>query len=118
MSDFGPEPERLHESAKAEVVRLYERHRGLLLRLLTRKYGVPADDAEGLVHEAFTAVQMEQNAADAQYTRNAGRVEDPEKWLIAAVSLRGEAYRREHGVAAAPASTPDEKPSHDAAICG
>lgn len=85
--------ERKHEagplrgpSEEWDIVHLYEEHRGVLLRLLMRKYGVPEEDAETLVYETIVALPLRIVVADAP------------AWLTAGVCGKGEAYRRARGL--------------------
>lgn len=70
----------------ADAGRVYEEHHGLLLEMLTRTFGVPAQDAETLVYETVTAYQM---AAEV--------VPSPLAFLIAGARAKGLAYLEAHG---------------------
>jgi DNA-directed RNA polymerase specialized sigma24 family protein len=88
----------LPHAAEPEAARLYEARRGLLLRLLMRRFGVPADDAETLVHDTVMALQTQ------------GTVPDPKAWLIAGVTAKGEAYQEGRGLVS---PTPDAEGVRD-----
>ncbi len=95
MSEREDEVGQLRSRASADVVRRYEAYRGLLLRLLTRNFGVPAGDAESLVYETFLACEM------------VGRVANVEAWLIAGATEMAKAHLRTPGRAPSPPSLRD-----------
>ena len=77
-------PRRL---AEAKDERFCEALGGVLLRLLARKFAVPADDAESLVEEAFIGYQgLNPPPPDA------------EAWLIAAVCRGAKVYLQRRGL--------------------
>ena len=77
-------------SAAAEAREGFEEARGLLLRLLTRRFGLSPDEAETLVYETFTLyLQLERAPAD------------PAAWLIAAACQYAATRLRRHGRGAA-----------------
>lgn len=88
--------EREHEagllrrhSGEWDVVQLYQEHRGVLLRLLVRRYGVPEEAAETIVYDTIMALPPQ------------GVVSDVQAWLMAGACGKGEAYRSAHGLAPA-----------------
>lgn len=52
----------------------YERNRGLLQHLARRRFHVPVEDVEPLVHDAFVS-----------YLRHHARVQDERAWLVGAI---------------------------------
>jgi DNA-directed RNA polymerase specialized sigma24 family protein len=76
----------LPQAAEPEVAQLYAARRGVLMRLLMRRFGVPADDAETLVYDTVMALQTQ------------GPVPNPKAWLFAGVTAKGEKYRRARGL--------------------
>jgi RNA polymerase sigma factor (sigma-70 family) len=86
MSGSRDEAERLYGVAAAEgIERLYDVLGGMLQRTVSDRFGIPAEDARSLVHDAFTA-----------YLISGVTVNDPEAWLIAAVCHSAMTYRRAH----------------------
>jgi hypothetical protein len=76
------------DASPAESVRVYEAYHGLLLEMLTRSFGVPAEHAEVLVYETIMAFQMAEHAPD------------PECFLIAGAREKGMRYQQAQGVTA------------------
>ena len=76
----------LPQDAEPEAAQLSAARRGVLLRLLMRRFGVPAEDAEELVHDTVMALQTQ------------GPVPNVKAWLFAGVIAKGEKYVRARGV--------------------
>lgn len=76
-----PEEVKARSSAAQKAERVYEQAAGRLLRALVEDLGIPADDAEAVLHEAFIA-----------YITTNVEVEDPEGWLTAATLTAGKVY--------------------------
>jgi DNA-binding CsgD family transcriptional regulator len=70
---------------KEDADRLYEALNGMLQRTLTDRFGVPADEADVLMHEVFGA-----------YLTVNCPMNDPQAWLVAATCQYGAAYQRDH----------------------
>lgn len=81
MGEWDDEPELQRSSAGAEAARFYEETRGLLLRLFTRKLGIPEAEAEQLVYDTFFAFQGVDRPPP-----------DTRAWLIGAACSRAAAY--------------------------
>lgn len=76
----------LQRSLAAEGIELlYEMFGGLLLRTMSARFGVPADDADSLVHDVFIA-----------YLSARGGVTDTKGWLIATACQSAMAWRNVH----------------------
>src|SRR5688500_15700719 len=81
-----PDETELHRSLAAEGIELlYETFGGLLLRTMSDRFGVPADDADLLVHDVFIA-----------YLTSGGVVTDTKGWLIATTCQSAMAWRKTH----------------------
>src|SRR5687767_2409666 len=76
-----------HPLAEAEHAALYNTLGGFLQRLLVRQFGVPQEDAEMLVFEAFISY----------YTRNLP-FRDARKWLIGAACDSANLWRDTRGL--------------------
>jgi DNA-directed RNA polymerase specialized sigma24 family protein len=87
----------LPDASPADGGRVYEEYRDLLLEMLTRTFGVPAQDAETLVYETVMAYQM------AEYGPALP------SFLIAGARAKGQAWQEAHGGARV-------KPDPDAAL--
>jgi RNA polymerase sigma factor (sigma-70 family) len=86
MSESEEKPAVLQSSAAAEARQGFEETRGLLLRLLTRRYGLSEHEAETLVYETYMLyLQLERAPSD------------PASWLIAAACQYAATHLRQHG---------------------
>lgn len=70
---------RSEDDAVAEV---YAAYRQFLVSLVSRKFGVPSDDALGLVHEVFLS-----------FLRCRHEIENQRAWLVAAACNAARGYR-------------------------
>ena len=87
MTEANDERPTLRRFPEAIDERFCEELGGVLLRLLARKFGVPPDDAESLVEDAFVG-----------YQGLHPRPPDAEAWLIAAVCRGAKVYLQRRGL--------------------
>jgi RNA polymerase sigma factor (sigma-70 family) len=69
-----------------QFVQLYEKNVGGLVAVASRKFQVPADDAEALAHEVFLS-----------YLKRKDDIRDLHKWLLGAICNASRYYWRQHG---------------------
>jgi RNA polymerase sigma factor (sigma-70 family) len=58
----------------SDVEKLYDEHAGLLVAISRRRFGIPFEEAEALVHDVFV-----------NYIRYSDEVDNPRAWLIGAI---------------------------------
>ena len=90
MSASGDEVKGLARSLADHADRVYREIGGRLLRVLVEDLGVPADDAEAVLTDAFIA-----------YITTNVDVHDPQGWLTAAALTAGKAYLDSRALGAA-----------------
>jgi len=71
---------------EAQFARLYEKNCPFLMSVAIRKFQVPPDDAEALVHEVFLS-----------YLKRKDDIHELNKWLIGAICHASRYYWRKHG---------------------
>lgn len=71
---------------EARFARLYEKNCPFLMSVAIRKFQVPPDDAEALVHEVFLS-----------YLKRKDDIHNLTKWLIGAICHASRYYWRKHG---------------------
>jgi RNA polymerase sigma factor (sigma-70 family) len=74
----------LQQTAGPSVGRLYCQHATVLREIAIRKFQVPPEDAEALVHEVFVG-----------YMRSRDLVKDAESWLVGAICHSSRHYWRQ-----------------------